>query len=185
MISEDEQLQALEVVRMKDAPRTLLHGLCVRGQQHAYLSQCQETTVVQQSKSGEKVPRKEYLAPLVFHDGRLVIRPTPLTSLAIALWIPMGFVLGISRMVAGQTLPQELVYPIVSFLGFRLRVKGAALILQSDGSRQGGVMYVAVHLTLADPTFVTMALRRKVRALAFSVSKISEFMTPIHSTRLT
>ncbi|MCO5598283.1 hypothetical protein L7F22_052375 [Adiantum nelumboides] len=84
MISEGEQLQALELLRMKDAPRTLLHELCVKGQQHVYLSQCQETTVVQQSKIDEKVPRKEYLAPLVFHDGRLVISPTPLASLAIA-----------------------------------------------------------------------------------------------------
>ncbi|MCO5578071.1 hypothetical protein L7F22_031909 [Adiantum nelumboides] len=185
MISESEQLQALELVRMKDAPRTLLHGLFVQGQQHVYLSQCQETTVVQQSKRGEKVPRKEHLTPLVFHDGRLVNRPTPLASLAIVLWIPIGFALAIARMLAGQTLPQELAYPIVLLLGFRLRVRGAPPFLQSVGSRQKGVMYVAVHRTLADPFFVTMALWRKVRALSFSVSKVSEFMTPIHLTRLT
>ncbi|KAI5074994.1 hypothetical protein GOP47_0010955 [Adiantum capillus-veneris] len=184
MISEDKKLQAVDLLRCGDAPRAL-YALCVKGKQHGAFSQCQETTVVHQSKCGEKVSREEYLSPLVFHDGRLVIRPTPLTSLAIALWMPLGFALAIARMLAGRTLPQELAYPIVSFLGLRLRVRGAPPLLQLDHSQQKGVMYVAVHRTLADPTFVTMALRRKVRGLSFSVSKISEFMTPIHTTRLT
>ena len=123
----------------------------------------------------------------MFHDGRLVVRPTPLTSFLIMLWMPIAFVLAIVRLSIGLCLPAELAYPITSFLGVRLRVRGAPPVLTSEDlhNNKEGVLFVCTHRSLADGTFLTMALRRKVRALTFSLSKLSELISPIKLTRLT
>lgn len=160
-------------------------GLYVKGCYHQFLAECAETMIVCKSRKGETVPREEYLTPLVFHDGRLVLRPTPFVSLAVLLWIPFGWTLAIMRMVAGLSLPQEFAYPIVSFLGLKLRVRGSPPLLESEEFVKEGAIFVCTHRTLADPTFMTMALRRKVHALTYSVSKISQFLAPMKSSRLT
>ncbi|MCO5555356.1 hypothetical protein L7F22_008902 [Adiantum nelumboides] len=185
LLFEDKKLEAVKV--LLDNTHTG-YGICdVNGKQHTFLSLCQETAVISQSRCGEKVPKEDYLTPLVFHDGRFVTRPTPLTSLTVALWFPIGMGLAIARILIGLSLPQELAFPLSSFLGVRLRVKGAPPVLVKDGgsTNKEGVLFVCVHRTLADPIFLAMALRRKVRAVVFSVSKLSECLSPIRTTRLT
>ncbi|KAI5063598.1 hypothetical protein GOP47_0022145, partial [Adiantum capillus-veneris] len=185
VLFEDKKVEAVKVLL---GDTHLGYGICdVNGKQHGFLSLCQETAVVSQSKSGEKVSREEYLTPLVFHDGRFVTRPTPGASLAAALWLPVGFGLAIARILIGLSLPQELAFPFSSFLGVQLRVKGAPPVLlpNGDSTHKEGVLFVCVHRTLADPIFLAMALRRKVRAVVFSVSKVSEILSPIKTTRLT
>ena len=140
------------------------------------------------------VPKEEYVNPLVFHDGRLVMRPTPFVSLAIFLWMPAGILLFLIRIMIGICLPKEDAFPLISLFGIKVRVKGAPPLLQrklanTEGSpentSQEGAIFVCTHRTLADPIFLSIALRRKVRALAYSISKVSEYMSPIPATRLT
>ncbi|OMO57242.1 ER glycerol-phosphate acyltransferase [Corchorus capsularis] len=57
--------------------------------------------------TSEKLPRK----PVIFHDGRLVQKPTPLMALLIILWIPIGFLLACLRIAAGSLLPMPLSWP--------------------------------------------------------------------------
>ncbi|KAL3579133.1 hypothetical protein D5086_020637 [Populus alba] len=43
--------------------------------------------------------------PVIFHDGRLVKRPTPSTALLIILWMPLGIILATIRILVGLMLP--------------------------------------------------------------------------------
>ncbi|KAH7288332.1 hypothetical protein KP509_31G022100 [Ceratopteris richardii] len=174
-----------KLVLAEAGPQGVLCGICTEGRRYKYLSICKEIIVVKHTSSGQKVPKEEYFSPLVFHDGRLVIRPTPLASLAVALWLPFGFFLALMRVFVGRALPQELIFPMTSLLGVRLRVAGVPPMVDTSNSPQKGITFVCVHRTLADPTFLSMALRRKVRAFAFKVSKVSEYLTPIPMTSLT
>ena len=144
-------------------------------------------------RSHDTVPKEEYVNPLVFHDGRLVMRPTPFVSLAIFLWMPAGILLFLIRNMIGICLPKELSFPLISLFGLKVRVKGAPPLLQRELASNGGTenisqegaIFVCTHRTLADPIFLSIALRRKVRAMAYSISKVSEYMSPIPATRLT
>lgn len=183
VLDEGKKVKAVKLYFNDTRPHA---GLCNKTSRHPFLSYCEEVIILPKSKSCETVPREQFLTPLVFHDGRLVMRPTPFASVAIFLWIPIGLILAIVRIAAGLSLPAELAYPVTSFLGLKLRVKGAPPLLQGGGAlKKEGVLFVCTHRTLADPTFLTMALRRKVRALAYSVSKVSELIAPIKATRLT
>jgi glycerol-3-phosphate acyltransferase len=63
------------------------------------------------------LPREKHPKPLIFHDGRLAFRPTPLATLAMFMWIPLGIFLFLIRFAAGQLLPLCLCSPIVAFTG--------------------------------------------------------------------
>ncbi|KAJ8429488.1 hypothetical protein Cgig2_020544 [Carnegiea gigantea] len=39
------------------------------------------------------LPRDSYPKPLIFHDGRLALKPTPAASLALFIWLPFGTLL--------------------------------------------------------------------------------------------
>ncbi|CAL9123291.1 unnamed protein product [Musa acuminata var. zebrina] len=43
--------------------------------------------------------------PVIFHDGRLVRRPTTFTALLIILWIPLGVVIAFIRIAVGLLVP--------------------------------------------------------------------------------
>ncbi|KAH7288331.1 hypothetical protein KP509_31G022100 [Ceratopteris richardii] len=186
LVTNVQKMHAIKKLVLAEAgPQGVLCGICTEGRRYKYLSICKEIIVVKHTSSGQKVPKEEYFSPLVFHDGRLVIRPTPLASLAVALWLPFGFFLALMRVFVGRALPQELIFPMTSLLGVRLRVAGVPPMVDTSNSPQKGITFVCVHRTLADPTFLSMALRRKVRAFAFKVSKVSEYLTPIPMTSLT
>nr|XP_012466422.1 unnamed protein product [Gossypium raimondii] len=53
--------------------------------------------------------------PVIFHDGRLVKRPTPSTALLILLWLPLGILLATIRIVIGLILPMQVI-PYISHL---------------------------------------------------------------------
>ena len=135
----------------------------------------------------DTVPREEYLKPLIFHDGRLVKLPTPMTSLVVFLWFPIGLTLSVIRLLVWSVLPSEVSIPLSTLLGVRLQVKGSPPLptTESGGDPNRGMLYVCTHRTLLDPIFLSVALRRRVTAVTYSLSRLSELLSPIKTVRLT
>lgn len=133
--------------------------------------------------TSDKLPK-----PVVFHDGRLVCKPTPLMALLIVLWIPIGFVLACLRIAAGSLLPMQLVYYAFWALGVRVTVKGVPPppVNKSSAACGGdsGVLFICSHRTLLDPIFLSTALGRPIAAVTYSVSRLSEIISPIKTVRL-
>ncbi|KAH7444321.1 hypothetical protein KP509_02G073400 [Ceratopteris richardii] len=157
-------------------------GLGVDSTSSPFLSLCKEAYIVTMDPV-QAVPREDYLKPLIFHDGRLAIRPTPLAALAIYLWFPFGLILAAARLLSWMFLPVEISAPIGAFLGVRVKVKGAPPLIQGNETR--GMLYVCTHRTLMDPIFLAAALRRRVPAVTYSLSRLSEMISPIKVVKLT
>lgn len=122
--------------------------------------------------------------PVIFHDGRLVKRPTPATALLILLWTPIGVVLAIIRMSLGVVLPMWAIPYVIAIFGGRVMVKGRPPAPPSSSS-SGGVLFVCTHRTLMDPVILSYVLGRKIPAVTYSISRLSEILSPIPTVRLT
>ncbi|CAO2817109.1 unnamed protein product [Amaranthus hypochondriacus] len=125
--------------------------------------------------------------PVIFHDGRLVKRPTPFTALIILLWIPIGIILAIIRMSLGLVLPIWTMVPYVTTAyGGIVRVKGKPSSPPSDpNGSSGGVLFVCNHRTLMDPVVLSYVLGRRIPSVSYSISKVSEILSPIPIIRIT
>ncbi|XP_050209012.1 glycerol-3-phosphate acyltransferase 5-like [Mercurialis annua] len=121
--------------------------------------------------------------PVIFHDGRLVKRPTPLTSLLIILWIPLGIILAIIRIVVGILLPMWAKPYLAPLFGGKVIVKGKPPPPPANGN--SGVLFVCSHRTLMDPVVLSTVLKRKIPAVTYSISRLSEILSPIPTVRLT
>lgn len=128
------------------------------------------------------LPREEYPKPLVFHDGRLAFLPTPLATLAMFMWLPIGILLAIFRILIGICLPYKIAVVLGKLSGIRLRVKG---IDPPRSQNDKGVLYVCTHRTLLDPVFLSTSLGKPLTAVTYSLSKMSEILAPIKTVRLT
>ncbi|XP_051121393.1 glycerol-3-phosphate acyltransferase 5-like isoform X1 [Andrographis paniculata] len=122
-------------------------------------------------------------APVIFHDGRLAKRPTPAAALLILLWIPIGVVLAVVRMTLGLTLPLWTFRRIRPLLGGELVVKGTPP--PPPSGTHSGVLFVCTHRTLLDPVVLSFVLSRRIPAVTYSISRISEILSPIPTVRLT
>lgn len=129
--------------------------------------------------SVDKLPKA-----VIFHDGRLVQKPTPFLALLIILWIPVGFLLACLRIAAGALLPMPLVYYAFWALGVRVTVKGNPPPPVTESSTNSGVLFICSHRTLLDPIFLSTALGRPIPAVTYSVSRLSELISPIKTVRL-
>lgn len=125
----------------------------------------------------DKLPK-----PVIFHDGRFVHKPSPFLALLTILWFPIGFILACLRVAAGALLPMPLVYYAFLALGVRITVKGTPPPPPSSSS--SGVLFVCSHRTLLDPIFLSAALGRPIPAVTYSVSRLSEIISPIKTVRL-
>ncbi|KAG0464292.1 hypothetical protein HPP92_020361 [Vanilla planifolia] len=103
----------------------------------------------------------------------------PLRALLTVVWFPIGFLLACLRIAAGSLLPMPFVSPVLRLLGVRIIVKG-----NPPSASSSGVLFVCSHRTLLDPIFLSAALRRPVPALTYSVSRLSELLSPITTIRL-
>ncbi|KAK7300743.1 hypothetical protein RJT34_11592 [Clitoria ternatea] len=121
--------------------------------------------------------------PVIFHDGRLVKRPTPSTSLLILLWMPVGILLAIIRILVGTILPFWAIPHISRIFGGKVIVKGKPPSPPAAGNP--GVLFVCTHRTLMDPVVLSSVLRRKIPAVTYSISRLSEILSPIPTVRLT
>lgn len=124
--------------------------------------------------------------PVIFHDGRLVKRPTPSTALLILLWMPLGILLAFIRITVGLMLPMWAKPAMSRLLGGKVIVKGKPPPPPAvPGNNNSGVLFVCTHRTLMDPVVLSTVLGRKIPAVTYSVSRFSEILSPIPTIRLT
>ncbi|KAL3502909.1 hypothetical protein ACH5RR_037358 [Cinchona calisaya] len=153
-----------------------------------FISLCKEAYVVtkedNKSCANSIMPRDKYPKPLVFHDGRLAFLPTPLATLSMFMWFPLGIILAIFRLFVGIFLPYKLAILLGTSSGIRLKIKGQISSKKSQKNTKG-VLYVCTHRTLLDPVFLSTLLGKPLTAVTYSLSKMSEFLSPIKTVRLT
>ncbi|TKW02434.1 hypothetical protein SEVIR_8G244100v4 [Setaria viridis] len=152
---------------------------------HPVARSCKEIFVASSDEKRRWRPlaRDKYPKPVVFHDGRLAFRPTAADTLAMFLWLPLGAFLGAARLAVALAVPYKYSTPILAATGMSWRLKGGRPALPSGGR---GQLFACNHRTLIDPVYVSVALDRQVRAVSYSLSRLSELISPIGRTvRLT
>nr|AXS75237.1 glycerol-3-phosphate acyltransferase 3 [Phoenix rupicola] len=173
--------------RRLEADKRLGSGL--RDKQFMLL--CREHHPILPEESSSPLRRKDYPKPLIFHDGRLMAHPTPLAFLAVILWLPLGALLAIYRILVGVLLPYKIGLVGSAVTGFRIRAQfpKAQHSLNTPAAvgapNRTGTLYVCNHRTLLDPVIVSTAIQRKVTAVTYSLSRFSEVISPIPTIRLT
>ncbi|XP_020587599.1 glycerol-3-phosphate 2-O-acyltransferase 6-like [Phalaenopsis equestris] len=162
-------------------PQTI--GISHRNSDGAFMNLCKESYMVLHNPELPAVSSAHLPKPIIFHDGRLVQKPTPLLSLLTILYLPFAFFLSILRIAAGSLLPVHLSLPALRSLGVRIIIQGTPPPPPSTSST--GVLFVLSHRTLLDPVFLSFSLRRPITALTYSLSRLSELISPIKTVRLT
>ncbi|CAI9103576.1 OLC1v1002087C1 [Oldenlandia corymbosa var. corymbosa] len=149
-----------------------------------FFSHCKEIYLVSKSEKRKwhNLPRHKYPRKLIFHDGRLAFRPTFYATSLMFLWLPFGIFLCIVRACAALFLPCRIALPIFAFSGIQGKVSYSSA--NERAKKSGGTVYVCNHRTLLDPVYVSMALMEPVTAVTYSVSRVSEMISPIKTTRL-
>ncbi|XVF41753.1 hypothetical protein PTKIN_Ptkin01aG0305600 [Pterospermum kingtungense] len=136
-------------------------------------------------KNWQSLPREKYPRPLIFHDGRLAFRPTPVATLFMFMWIPFGIFLLFVRAIVFFLLPYRLSMQILSFTGLKGTLISSFPDTVADKQKQGGVLYVCNHRTLLDPIYISMGLAKPLTAVIYSLSHVTELVAPIKTVRLT
>lgn len=161
---------------------------------HPLFSFCKEIylTNEEMKKKWQTLPSENYPKPLIFHDGRLALRPTPTSILALFLWLPFGVFLCIFRGVITLTLPRKVAGPILAFTGMKLlscaphpTYPPTTSTSSKGGNSSKGQLYVCNHKTLLDPLYLSYALNKPLTAVTYSLSRVSEILAPIRTVRLT
>ncbi|CAL9112837.1 unnamed protein product [Musa textilis] len=161
---------------------------------HLFITYSKEIYVVNKEDAaagiGTEMPRSKYPKPLIFHDGRLALLPTPTATLALFMWMPLAVPLSITRILMGVTFPYKVVIFIAAATGIRFKVGGVEDDNRRRGagaecSSKGGVVYVCTHRTLLDPVMLCTGLQRPVTTVTYSLSRMSELLAPMKTVRLT
>ncbi|XP_057787712.1 glycerol-3-phosphate acyltransferase RAM2-like [Salvia miltiorrhiza] len=174
--------RALEKVFAEAQPEI---GIGDRKTDFDFMRLCKESYLVSRSHEPvQPVSPDKLLKPVVFHDGRLVQKPSPVMALLIILWFPIGFILAVLRIAAGSLLPMPVVYYAFWALGVRVAVKGTPPPRAQKSLGQTGVLFICSHRTLLDPIFLSTALGRPIPAVTYSLSRLSEIISPIKTVRL-
>ncbi|URE02320.1 glycerol-3-phosphate acyltransferase [Musa troglodytarum] len=152
---------------------------------HQLFTHCKEVCLVGEAEKRRwhPLPSSQYPKPLVFHDGRIAFTPDAISTLCMFLWFPLGFALAFARALVFLCLPYALCVPLLAFLGMHSR-----LITSDDKEERrgdGSQLYICNHRTLLDGLYISAALGRHLTATTYSVSRISEWFSPIRTVRLT
>ncbi|XP_058076053.1 glycerol-3-phosphate 2-O-acyltransferase 4-like isoform X2 [Magnolia sinica] len=157
-------------------------GIGCGASDHDFVSLCKEGYIVHPDNSAVPVNPDHLNLRLIFHDGRLVQRPTYLNAIINYLWIPLGFILAIIRIFFLVPLPLSIMPRLSSFFGLKLITRGLPPPPPSSGSP--GFLYVCNHRTAIDPLVISVALKRKISCVTYSLGHFSELMSPIRTFRL-
>ncbi|KAL8532564.1 hypothetical protein ACS0TY_008959 [Phlomoides rotata] len=158
-------------------------GLGDRHTDFDFMSLCKESYIVPPQPQVKPVTTDKLPKPIVFHDGRLVQKPTPLTALLTVLWLPIGFVLACLRIVTAALLPMPLLYYALWALGVRITIKGTPPPpIRKPG--QPGVLFICSHHTLLDPMFLSVAAGRHIPAVSNTTSRLTEIISPVSTIPL-
>ncbi|KAL6571422.1 CAAX geranylgeranyltransferase alpha subunit [Orobanche hederae] len=152
-----------------------------------FMKLCKERYIVP-SRPGVRPLRPEALPnPVIFHDGRLVQKPTPFVALLIILWFPIGLVLSILRVFSGSLSPISPLASIIRVLGCPTTINGTPPLdlLKHSSARKKGVVFVCSHRTVIDAVYVSACLGRMTTTISYSVPGFTEFLSPIKTVRLT
>ena len=138
-------------------------------------------------RNWQTLPRNQYPKPLIFHDGRLAIRPTPLNTLALFMWGPFAVLAAAARLFVSLCIPYTLSIPILCFSGCRLTFEIDEVSSQKlNSSERKGCLFACNHRTLLDPLYVGFSLKKKnIKTVTYSLSRVSEILAPIKTVRLT
>ncbi|CAL5093048.1 unnamed protein product [Urochloa decumbens] len=150
-------------------------------------STCKELYVVspEEQSKWRPLPRKHYPKPLVFHDGRLAFLPTPSATIAMYTWLPLGMLLSFLRLAIAMSLPYRHATLLLAATGQSWRLRGTLPPPpppSSSSTPAAGELYACNHRTLIDPVYVSIALNRRVRAVSYSLSRVSDMLSPIGAT---
>ncbi|CAI9092502.1 OLC1v1027757C1 [Oldenlandia corymbosa var. corymbosa] len=152
-----------------------------------FLHSCKETCNPPFTTSDDRKQKldNQFLRPLpvIFHDGRLAMRPTPSNALLILLWTPIGILLAIIRIAIGLMVPMWALPRIAPLFGGKVIVRGKPPPPPSGSN--SGVLFVCTHRTLMDPVVLSAVLQRRIPAVTYSISRLSEILSPIPTVRLT
>ncbi|CAL4898655.1 unnamed protein product [Urochloa decumbens] len=148
---------------------------------------CKELYVVspEEQSKWRPLPRKHYPKPLVFHDGRLAFLPTPSATIAMYTWLPLGMLLSFLRLAIAMSLPYRHATLLLAATGQSWRLRGTLPPPpppSSSSTPAAGELYACNHRTLIDPVYVSIALNRRVRAVSYSLSRVSDMLSPIGAT---
>ncbi|KAK4421734.1 Glycerol-3-phosphate acyltransferase RAM2 [Sesamum alatum] len=133
-------------------------GIGDRKTDFPFMRLCKERYIVPSEPDVRPVGHDALPKPVIFHDGRLVQKPTPLMALIIILWFPIGVILSILRVLLGSLSPITTTYYVMSLLGCPITIKG---------------------------TPPHDAKRSSTGRVSYSVASLTEFLCPIKTSRLT
>ncbi|GKV01418.1 hypothetical protein SLEP1_g13972 [Rubroshorea leprosula] len=110
---------------------------------HVLFACIQEVHLVNEGEKRywEALPREKHPRELIFHDGRLAFRPTPIATLFMFMWIPLGLFLLVIRTLAVLLLPYKLSVSILCFTGITGTTSGLNLL--DTRGKQGGTLFVS------------------------------------------
>ncbi|MED6200224.1 hypothetical protein PIB30_083062 [Stylosanthes scabra] len=152
---------------------------------HQLFSHCKEVYGVSEAekRSWQVLSKEKYPKPLIFHDGRLALRPTLLETIAMLMWLPYAIILAVIRISLALSLPYNFSTPLLIFSGLRLTTSGIPNM--HPNKNNGGTLYVCNHRTLLDPLYLSFTLKRNLIAVTYSLSRMSEILAPIKTVSLT
>ncbi|PNT71122.1 hypothetical protein BRADI_2g23420v3 [Brachypodium distachyon] len=162
------------------------------GMARAFLPFCKEQLLTPffMDHDMAKQPKCAPFRPVIFHDGRLVCQPTPLMSLVLLLWLPLGIFLAFVRITVGLIVPIQILPHIAPYLGGAVITRGQPPpppphTDNGSTNNASGVLFVCTHRTLMDPVVLAFVLGRRLAAVTYSLSRFSEILSPIPTVRLT
>ncbi|KAK9665889.1 hypothetical protein RND81_14G143400 [Saponaria officinalis] len=141
--------------------------------------------VNKEDKKWRNLPKDKYPKPLIFHDGRLAFKPTPLATLVMFIWLPFGIILCITRSLIGKLLPYKLSTPIEAFLGAINKTSSQDHIHTKKSENKNGVLFVCNHKTILDPVYLSHILLTSLVAVTYSISKTTTALAPVRTLNLT
>ncbi|KAK4478190.1 hypothetical protein RD792_017473 [Penstemon davidsonii] len=160
-------------------------GIGDRKTDFPFMKLCKESYVVPSRPRVCPVRQDSLPKPLIFHDGRLVQKPTPLMSLLIIIWFPIGVLLSILRVLVGSMSPLSILYYTIQSTGCPVTIKGTPPLNPKRSLGKKGVVFVCSHRTVIDAVYVSACLGIMTTTISYSVPSSTEFLSPIKTARLT